>query len=208
MPVIFEKARRALLLIVLLSVSPADAAKAADAEGDFAIKGVGRLLCTQFIEARAGETEIYTRLLGWLEGYLTAANRYEAETHDMVPWESSALLSLVIDNHCQENPDQFFFEVVQRIVEDLKTVRIVTPSPRIEAKVGNDTVVVYQEVLRRAQAELAKRGIYRSSVDGLFGQDTREAIETFQVLEGLDVSGLPDQVTLSRLFADRHPLIR
>lgn len=200
--------RRIVFALTVLGAGLSLPAAGADTAGEFAVKGVGRLTCQRFTEARSAGSENYSRFVGWIEGYLTAANRYQPQTHDIAPWESSDLLAFIIENHCQQNPAEPFFTVVQQITAKLQDWRLQAKSPQVEARAGQQTVVIYQEVLRRAQAELARRGIYGSTVDGRYDPKTREAFETFQVLEGLDVTGVPDQKTLSRLFAGQHPLIR
>jgi hypothetical protein len=54
-------------------------------------------------------------------------------------------------------------------------------------------------VLRRVQRELQILGYYRSSVDGLFGPMTRNALRYFQSDYGLPVTGAVDEATLYAL---------
>jgi peptidoglycan hydrolase-like protein with peptidoglycan-binding domain len=42
------------------------------------------------------------------------------------------------------------------------------------------------------QAELARRGYYRGSVDGVLGPESRDAIRSFQARNGLPVTGRID----------------
>jgi peptidoglycan hydrolase-like protein with peptidoglycan-binding domain len=53
--------------------------------------------------------------------------------------------------------------------------------------------------MRLTQALLASMGLYKGAVDGVDGQETRQAIEQFQAQKNLPKSGKLDQETLSAL---------
>lgn len=55
--------------------------------------------------------------------------------------------------------------------------------------------------MREIQAALAMRGYYRGHIDGLYGPQTRAAIEQFQRDNGIDVDGIAGPVTQALLFA-------
>ena len=190
---------RVLFTVVCWALAPLPA-RAADAEGRFAIEGVGIQTCRQFLEARAARSETYERFSGWVEGYLTAANRYELEAYDITPWETTEVLAIILETHCREAPDERFFRVVQVLSDTLRQTRLQVNSPTIYAEVGGRSFIVYQEVLRSAQIELAKRGLYGDTADGLYGPSTLQAIKAFQQSEGLETTGLPDSLTLWRLL--------
>src|SRR3972149_7601313 len=86
---------RVLFAVLCWALAPLPA-PAADAEGRFAIEGVGIQTCKQFLEARAAGSETYERFSGWLEGYLTAANRYAAGAYDIPPWEATEGLAVIL----------------------------------------------------------------------------------------------------------------
>ena len=58
---------------------------------------------------------------------------------------------------------------------------------------------VQQEVIVGAQAFLARRGYYRSGVDGVFGPGTAFALRAYQARSGLEPSGVLDMETLALL---------
>lgn len=68
------------------------------------------------------------------------------------------------------------------------------------ANQGNELVI-------RVQRSLRDRGYYRGSIDGLYGPETRGAVERFQRDRGLRVDGVIGQETLSALGlqGDRDP---
>ena len=49
------------------------------------------------------------------------------------------------------------------------------------------------------QSELARRGYYHGSIDGVIGAGSREAIRAFQAAQGLPVTGVIDRKVLKNL---------
>jgi peptidoglycan hydrolase-like protein with peptidoglycan-binding domain len=58
-----------------------------------------------------------------------------------------------------------------------------------------------RELVRRIQSGLANADVAELKADGLVGEQTRAAIRTFEALEGMDVTGQPDQRLLDHLIA-------
>ncbi len=172
---------------------------AADADSQFAIKGVGLLSCQQYAEARAAGSALSESFRNWLDGYLTAVNRYEPQTYDTAPWGSGEILAVIIDNHCRSNPGESYVAAVQKLVLTLHEDRLARSSPIRTVSVDGRTVQIYEDVLRRVQAALAERGLYAGAPDGVFGPRTQSAIATYQISEGLDGTGLPDPLTVWKL---------
>ncbi|MFQ5783980.1 MAG: peptidoglycan-binding protein [Alphaproteobacteria bacterium] len=193
--------RTTWLAVVLLALLIAPlAARAADGDGRFAIKGAGGARCEAFVAARKARGEPYAAFRGWLNGYLTAFNQLSPETYDIAAWENTRLLAAVLENHCKKNPKQPLYLAVAGLINSLKADRVQKHSPRIEAKRGETTVTLYSEVLRRAQQALADRGFYFGTIDGVYGPNTRLGFEAFQRTEKLKVTGLPDPPTLYKLL--------
>ena len=191
---------KGLVLVAICWTAWPSLAQGADADGQFAIKGIGIFDCQRFVEARAANDQVYMRFRSWLAGYLTAVNLYEPDTYDSVPWETTEILTIIIDNHCQQNPEERFVQAAQRLVLTLKDDRLSTQSPLLRVTAGGLSTRLYEEVLRRLQNQLAELGIYSDTPDGIFGPKTEQAIATFQVSEGLDGTGLPDPLTVWKLM--------
>lgn len=187
----------ALILSCLLSPV---ALQAADEEGNFSVKGAGLASCEQFVAERTEKSNVYWMFGGWLDGYLTAINQFAPDTYDIAPWETTDLLAALIENHCRQNPEQNFFYVANALAGRLMEERLQTKSQPVEARAGDRSIRLYQETLRRVQQALKDRGHYTGTVDGLFGPQTQRAIEDFQRKAELEVTGLPDQLTLLRLL--------
>ena len=62
----------------------------------------------------------------------------------------------------------------------LNPVRLVDASPLIEVKEGEARAVLYAAILKRAQAELKKKGMLGLEPDGVFNPETRAALQVFQ----------------------------
>ena len=192
--------KRAPILCLTLFLLTVHGAQAADDGGRFAIKGAGLMTCQQYTAARTQKLPVVYSLLGWLDGYITAQNELSPDTFDVAAWESTDLFSRILDSHCRDHPDDRFFSVVRSVVTEIRARRLKKDSPLIPVRNGNDVMVLYQETLRRAQAALAKLGLYDGEADGQFSDQTERALALFQSKNGIKATGLPDQVTLWRLF--------
>jgi len=57
----------------------------------------------------------------------------------------------------------------------------------------------WNDLATSVQSELARRGYYSGSVDGVIGRDSRRAIRAFQAAQGLPVTGIIDAKSLKAL---------
>jgi hypothetical protein len=189
----------AVAAFVALWAGMPQSAIAADAEGQFAIKGLGAQTCQRHVEARQTRSAEYGNFRSWLQGYVTAANRYEIDTYDAAPWGSAEVWAAIIDNHCASNPDEPFATVVQKLIRSLMPEKLEARSPVLTVSADGLSVRVYEEVVRRIQQQLIEIGLYSDAADGQFGASTQEALATYQLSEGLDATGLPDPLTVWKL---------
>ncbi len=191
--------RRALLSFLAATLISLEA-RAADTGGQFAVEGVGRSTCEGFITAKSESSDAYWMFLGWLDGYITGINQYLPETYDITPWQSQNLVAALIERFGETNPEANFFAVANGMIVELRDDRLRESSAPVVAKVGERSIGVYRETLRRAQVQLKEGGHYQGEVDGLFGPNTQRALESYQKRVGLTVTGLPDQATLLKLL--------
>lgn len=195
----------ALVLALALVCAPPTGARAASADNQFAVKGIGIQTCAEFskdYEARAQGAFIFA---GWLDGYISAINRTQSGTFDAAPWQSVDVLLALINNHCADRPDERLFAVVHAMLGFFKEQSLAERSPAVEASAGDKTVTIYKEVLRRAQQKLVEAGVYAGAPDGAYGPKTKAAFEAFQERNNLPKTGLPDQQTLVRLLTRDKP---
>jgi hypothetical protein len=188
----------ALFALALLAAGPL--ARAADADGRFAVKGAGVTRCAAFVEAREKQRDTaIASYVNWMYGYITATNRSSPETFDLIAWEGAGVLLAALDAHCRKNPDLPFHVAIGALVNTLARDRIAARSELVRVTSGETTLIFYEETLRRMQKQLADRKFYNGKIDGRFGDGTRRALEAFQKSENIAVTGLPDQLTLLRL---------
>jgi peptidoglycan hydrolase-like protein with peptidoglycan-binding domain len=57
-----------------------------------------------------------------------------------------------------------------------------------------------EQLVRQAQSELKREGLYRGKVDGIAGPETKQAISAFRQREGLQQTARLDQVTVDRMY--------
>jgi hypothetical protein len=191
---------RILALVVAAAVGPAGEA-AASAEGGFAVKGNGAAPCSRFVEAlEAKDAEFYV-FAGWIEGYLTAINQFSPETYDVAPWQSTEVLTMMMNAYCRQRPNDLFSAGVNRMAQALQAERLTRPSRLFKAENGSGaSVPIYEAMMLRVQEALIAKGYLPAPADGAYGRQTRLALERFQRERSLPVSGLPDQRTLHQLF--------
>lgn len=195
----FAVAQRLTLAAALLWLAP-PMAVAADKDGAFALKGIGRLNCAQFVAAAQDGSNRLFQFGGWLEGYVSAYNHLSPDTFDVLSFESPDLLARMVGNHCTRNPDDRFADVVVALIGKLKAERIAVRSKLLQLPGEQGSTFLYAETLRRTQQALKERNYYQGSVDGAFGPATRTALQNFQRDNALTVTGAPDQPTLRRLL--------
>ena len=183
-------------LSLLLGSVPA---AGADAQGQFAIKGVGLLTCEQSVQARESQSALDAAFRGWIQGFVTGVNRYQDGTYDAAPWGTPEILATIVYNHCRENPQERFVEAVQKLVATLQKDRLSKSSPLLTVDVDGRRTLLYQEMLKRVQERLADQGLYLGTADGVFGPRTQEAIAMYQISEGLEGTGVPDPLTVWKL---------
>lgn len=190
-----------LLIGSMLILSASGAARANDGNNHFAVEGAGRLDCATFTRARVdkGSAE-YQRMIGFVEGYLSAANRYEPNTFDLSPWHNAAAFDLILEKHCSEHPEDLMVAVVQKMVGALRPLRVAQFSPLVEVGAGENRAFVYETILRRTQAALRSRGLYDGEEDGKFSPKMRDALLAYQRSSDLYETGVPDPATLWTLL--------
>lgn len=192
--------RRLCALSVAAVITAAGSAFAADDEGNFAIKGAGFAACPDYVEAYdSGSTDLLA-YRSWLNGFVTGHNLLLPGTYDVAPVLSLDALSGVMADICRNNAEFRFAEAAVILIVDMEALRLAASSPMIELTEGDLTVEVPAEFVSRAQSALQELGLYQGAIDGIYGPGTRAAFSAFQEAEEIEVTGLPDTVTLVRLL--------
>ncbi len=82
--------------------------------------GEASVSCGSFVESKHNETQRYIYLT-WINGYLTAVNKYQNdvkiynENRDIKAGRDPQALMLWLDNYCQENPLDNFYQAVLKL---------------------------------------------------------------------------------------------
>lgn len=179
-------------------------ADAATEDGSFAVRGLGSLPCADLSQAVGGNAGTDTRadLAAWIAGYLSMANRMTPSLFDAVPVQDNRALASLVVAICRDNPNQMTETVLATVVESFSDAAARVSGELIEISVNDRTVRVRQPTILAVQERLVELGHLSSDsvVDGVFGPNTRGALEGFQASKSLNVTGLPDSATLIALF--------
>ena len=192
---------RVLTLVGLLFM--ASSALAADANSRFALRGVGLASCEQFLKAMKENKENVLVAGGWLEGYVTAVNKFTPETFDIAPWQSTQVLLGLVSRNCERNPQAGFFQIVESMINFLMPARLSAQSERVLVESGSTKFYVYQKTMKDVQEKLISLGYLKGGADGQFGPQTRSALEAYQKAQQIEATGLPDQNTLFKLLTSQ-----
>lgn len=188
-------------LAVGVLVSSSQPSAAADADGQYAVRGAGSQPCSAVL-AIGGDMDGSIALLyrSWLEGYLTGLNRFLDDTFDAsFILRSDSLLRLVLQV-CRASPDLTVETALARLTNQLMPMRVASASPPVRVTVGESTTLLREETLRRVQERLRDEGLYEGDVDGGFDERVRDAVRRYQEREGLPATQLPDTATVMRLL--------
>ena len=187
----------AAVALFALAQSPAHAA---GPDGVFAVEDAGRMPCPAFLDAKAKKGPALSRAIGFVEGYVSAANRYEPNTFDLAPRHTPQMYALILEQHCKKQPTDNLGMAAQRMVAAFQPLRLATPSKLVEVGDGKHKAVLYEAILKRSQSALARREIYRGEATGKFDPATEAAFAAFQRSASLDPTGVPDPATLWKLL--------
>lgn len=193
---------KTLTLWIALSISffGSLSVMAEDADGKFAIKGVGNQSCPVFVRELEEGTHNRYLFAGWLNGYITASNQHLKQTFDLSSWENINTLSNYIVQYCKKNPNHSFYVASAQVLGALYEYRMQGFSRLLTLQNETERSFVYETVLVDVQKELKKTGIYTGEVSGKFDKPTVQAIKKFQEDKNLNVNGMPDQYTLHALL--------
>ena len=152
------KAAFAAFLATSAGLSTCLAADVNSAE-QFAVEGSGRISCTQFNQAYLNqESAEYQRIIGFVDGYLTAANRYEPNTFDLSPWHNGVAFGLILNKHCSDHPEDTLVSTRQLMGTSVLPIRLAKLLLLVELGYNQYRTVVYDAIIRRAKVVLKLRG--------------------------------------------------
>lgn len=187
--------------LTVLAWLAASTAQAQVASGPFAVKGAGGALCSDYIEvARNSNDPSLGQYVGWANGYLSRLNQTDPATFDILPWQSSRLLYLLLADYCSKNPKVSYGAAVYALSRSLAAQRLTAKSELKEYRIGDINLGLYREVVRRLQQRLNLVMEQSLEVNGELDDATVEVLAAFQSRHGLEPTGVPEEPTLMQLF--------
>lgn len=164
-----------------------------------AVEGLGALPCSKLIEVRSTDESAYIAFGAWIGGFLTAANIYEDDTHDLTPWQPLQMSLAQIVKYCEDHPDKPVVHGLRAYMNYLKQNRMTAPSEIITLAHNGESMMMYASVVARVRAVLMKDGYLTEDGEG-YNNALTAALMRYQRDQGLTPSGLPDLPTMLRLF--------
>jgi hypothetical protein len=187
-------------LLALLFIFITSNSYSADKKQSYAIKGAGIITCEQYVEFTSNKSPEFVSLAGWIDGYITAFNQFQDDTFDVAPWQSTFLLTQAIKRHCNKHPQEKFFNALTAMLKVLAPARLLDGSEIVEISSGGKKLRMYKDIVKRIQQKINTLHKSRLPIDGIYSRQTEQQLRAFQKQADLEVTGIPDQNTLQRLF--------
>ncbi len=187
-------------IIFLISTLASQGTIAADKSEQFAIRGAGLISCQIYDHERKARAYIYLLTTAWIDGYITASNEHLPDTYDLLSFESTELLTEILDKHCKKNPDDIVVTVLRAMLAKLHDDRLQNYSKKTEITSGERHTSLYVEVIKRVQQKLTSAGFYNGKIDGSYGKEMLMAMQSYQKSIAFKPTGFPDQASLWRLL--------
>lgn len=195
----------ATLAAALLAAATAHApASAADADGNFAIHGIGAIPCSDLTAGLlGGQAALRDGLAAWITGYVSATNRLRAETYDATPIQQPLALTNMVVNICTTNQQALVETAVSSLIDILSVAALPSEAPQQDVTVGERGVRLRTGTLKHIQQALVDHGLLAGVADGVFGPSTEKALREYQKYASLPETGLPDAATVVTLLVGR-----
>ncbi|MGR9090249.1 MAG: hypothetical protein ACU85U_06680 [Gammaproteobacteria bacterium] len=110
----FERLTRVVISLVLL-LAPSLGAMAADPAGNYAIWGVGRASCHQYVKSKNSTAD--ERFKVFLMGYLTAVNTLSEDTYNVTGTQPLDTALVWLTDYCGAHQMDSFDRAVQQMVD-------------------------------------------------------------------------------------------
>lgn len=176
-------------------------AQAADKQQRFGVKGAGAARCGAFVDAYDNKKPELLHYGGWIDGFITGINHQQDGLFDLAPWQSSEVVAFALADFCRKNEQLAFFQAMLLLKQNLQQSSLKEFSQITVAQQGKHAVAIYEIVLKQIREKLISLGHLDSLPDSNgFDEATSVALIKFQNTNDLEPTGLPDQVTVSRLM--------
>jgi hypothetical protein len=172
-------------------------AKAADAAGRFAVRGVGSRSCGDY-RAALGDAASTAPYASWLMGYVSARNRNSAELFDVLPTQPGIDLLNVVAVICGTRETMVLETAASEAVRVLRPLSQASETPLVQFRTGKGSVTIRQGALVRLQTALIDRKLFKGPANGIPSAEFAAALRAFQKKEAIPVTGLPDMDSFIR----------
>lgn len=177
--------------------------ESADADGRYAVRGLGGQSCEMLLPVVDGGAEEARRLivvLAWLEGYVSASSKLQANTYDSSPLMSPGELAAMVTNVCRSQPDIRIETALARVLNLLEPARVTAESPIVQISVAGASTSLRAETLGRVREKLVELQYLKADAEGVYSREMRAALLRYQQDVGLAPTSLPDADTILRLL--------
>ncbi len=186
--------------IALLLLMPTQAF-AADANGQFSVRGLGGTKCSELIKVVGEQDNDGLRLYSaWFAGYATASHRFMDNIFEVYPTTRASDIVGLVAVVCQTQPESLVETASKRVIDTLSPMHQANETPLVRFTNGEGSVSVRQGASQQLAVVLAQKGLYSGDTSGEPNPEFRRAIASFQTREGLIPTGLPDVDVFIRLL--------
>jgi hypothetical protein len=200
--VLFKRLNRLTgCLVAIPLVFSSAAALASDTSGHFALHGVGAQTCAQLLdEVKKNDTTTNNLILSWIMGYMTARNRFAANTYDVTPAMPGEVVLQMTDTICEKSPDARVETAMDALFKGLAPARVTVDSPFLDLQSGDVSFRVRRETFMAVQDALRKKKLYTGRNEEKMTPAISAALKAYQRDQKLQEDGLPDAPTVIRLL--------
>jgi hypothetical protein len=198
---------RFTMLVAILLLAPGvlagpSAATAADAKGNYALRGIGGETCQALMAELQQDQQAPIETAFWLLGYMTAINHYRPDTYDVSPVLDASGMLTMLAGLCREHPEALAETAANDLLRRLAAARVKAVSPVVETKSGSNVAPVRAATLAAMQAKLKRYAYFKGKASGNFDSQTEAALKAFQKDQKLPETGVADWVTVVRLLVE------
>lgn len=193
------------LVAGLMMIVGTNETSAADANGEFAVRGVGGLACSNVVsllrerdEARRQQSVL--SFINWTAGYLSYVNRRSDDVFDVSPIVDGEDILQLIVNQCVQNEEALFESVTFVVLSALAQGAVSKSSPLVTVEEENQSTQYRKETIVAVQTSLVEKGFLEGTPDGVVGPATVGAIIRFQESEQIPATGFLDFATVIRVL--------
>ena len=172
----------------------------ADSNGQFALKGAARESFERYVQARTSKSQDYLIYVGWIEGFITGFNQFQRKNFDITPWQTTELMSGLLENHCKKAPKDGFFFAVSKMLKVVYSLRLQEESRLSQVTSGDYSLFLYEKIIFDMKSKLKAKNYLQGKVNSSFDEKTRQAIQQYQKDNKIKETGMPTTETLYHLF--------